>query len=115
MSADVAAVLAAAESLPAERRRVIAARLADYEAGRVGSVPWPEVLARWESKGHPTPAPTDHQIARDALDRMPLTATLDEMSEELALLAALRSAAPGRRRPPIGWCLTKRSSGGRSS
>ena len=37
--------------------------------------------------------PTDHQIARDALDRLPLTATLEEMSDELALLAALRKAA----------------------
>ena len=36
--------------------------------------------------------PTDHQIARDSLDRLPLTATLEQMSEELALLATLRNA-----------------------
>ncbi len=40
-----------------------------------------------------TPMPTDHQIARDALDRLPLTATLEQMSDELALLAALRKAS----------------------
>ena len=69
MSADVAAVLAAAESLPAEQRRElvellaaglddeivpplseawrreIAARLADFDAGRVVAIPWPEVRA----------------------------------------------------------------------
>lgn len=39
------------------------------------------------------PMPTEHQIARDALDRMPLTATLDETSEEPALLVALRKAS----------------------
>ncbi len=69
MSADVASVLAAAESLPAEQRREsvellaaglddeivpplseawrreIAARLADYDAGRVTAKPWAEVRA----------------------------------------------------------------------
>ena len=75
MSADVAAVLEAAESLPAEQRREliellaaglddgesvpalsdawrreIAARLADYDAGRVAAVPWPEVRARMEAR-----------------------------------------------------------------
>ena len=33
---------------------------------------------------------TDKQLARAALDRMPETATLEEMSEELAILAAIR-------------------------
>jgi len=37
-------------------------------------------------------APTDKQLALDALDRLPSSATLDQMSEELALLAALRRA-----------------------
>ena len=74
MSADVAAVLEAAESLPAEQRREliellaagldddagpplseawqreIAARLADYDAGRVEAVPWPEVRARMAAR-----------------------------------------------------------------
>lgn len=36
--------------------------------------------------------PTDQEIARDALDRLPPSATLEQMSEELALLAALRTA-----------------------
>ena len=42
------------------------------------------------------PNPTtvsERQAALDALDRLPVTATLDEMSEELALLAALRRGA----------------------
>ena len=76
MSADVATVVEAAESLPAEQRReliellaasldggeavpplseawrrVTATRLAAYDAGRVGSVPWPEVRARLEARG----------------------------------------------------------------
>ena len=38
------------------------------------------------------PTATDRQIAQDALDRLPSTATLEEMSEELALLAAIRRA-----------------------
>ena len=33
---------------------------------------------------------TDKQLARAALDRMPETATLEEMSEELAILAAIQ-------------------------
>ncbi len=33
---------------------------------------------------------TDKQIALNALQRMPESATLDEMSEELAILAAIR-------------------------
>lgn len=33
---------------------------------------------------------TDKQLARDVLDRMPETATLEEMSEELAILAAIQ-------------------------
>ena len=75
MSADVAAVLEAAESLsPPQRReliellaagldgeivpplseawrREIAARLADYDSGRVEAVPWPEVRARLAARG----------------------------------------------------------------
>lgn len=76
MSADVAAVLAAAESLPVEQRRelvellaagldddeavpplsdawrrVIAARLADYDAGRGVAVPWSEVRVRLVASG----------------------------------------------------------------
>ena len=34
--------------------------------------------------------PSDKQIALDALDRLPSSATLEQMSEELALLAAIR-------------------------
>ena len=33
---------------------------------------------------------TDKQLARAALDQMPETATLEEMSEELAILAAIQ-------------------------
>ncbi len=33
---------------------------------------------------------TEKQIALDALDRLPATATLEEMIEELAILAAIR-------------------------
>ena len=73
MSADVAAVLAAAESLPAEQRRelvellaaglddepvpppalsaawwrVIEHRSAEYAAGRAKTVAWSEIQARW--------------------------------------------------------------------
>jgi predicted transcriptional regulator len=65
-------------------------------------------------------AGTDKQIALDALQRMPETATLDEISEELAILAAIRrgeaaadagrtltheevkQARPGFRRPHPG-------------
>ena len=73
MSADVAAVLAAAESLPAEQRRelvellaaglddetaptpalsaawwrVIEHRSAEYAAGRAETVAWSEIQARW--------------------------------------------------------------------
>lgn len=36
--------------------------------------------------------PTDKQIALDVLDRLPASATLEEISEDLALLAALRRA-----------------------
>src|SRR5438874_2024910 len=36
------------------------------------------------------PALTDKQIAVDALDRMPETATLQEISEQLAILAGIR-------------------------
>ncbi len=76
MSADVASLLAAAESLPAEQRRelvellaaglddetvpppplsaawwrLIEHRSAEYAAGRAETVPWSEVLARWESR-----------------------------------------------------------------
>jgi len=35
-------------------------------------------------------AGTDKQIALNALQRMPESATLDEISEELAILAAIR-------------------------
>jgi predicted transcriptional regulator len=35
-------------------------------------------------------AGTDKQIAYNALQRMPESATLDEISEELAILAAIR-------------------------
>ena len=35
-------------------------------------------------------AGTDKQIATSALQRMPESATLDEISEELAMLAAIR-------------------------
>jgi predicted transcriptional regulator len=35
-------------------------------------------------------AATDKQIALSALQRMPESATLDEISEELAILAAIR-------------------------
>ena len=39
----------------------------------------------------PAPAAaSDKQAALDALDRMPSSATLEEMSDELALLAAIR-------------------------
>lgn len=38
-----------------------------------------------------SPVPTtEKQLARDLLDRMPETATLEEMSEELAILAAIQ-------------------------
>ena len=79
VSANVIAVLAAAEALtPVERRAVIecltsgleddtpeneprpplseawrreiARRLADYDAGRVQAIPWPEVRARWAAR-----------------------------------------------------------------
>lgn len=75
MSADVAAVLEAAEALPVEQRRElvellaaglddeeiapplseawrreIAARLADYDAGRVESVPWSGVRASFAAR-----------------------------------------------------------------
>lgn len=76
MSADVAAVFEAAESLPAAQRReliellaaglddeavptptlsaawwrVIKHRSAEYAAGRAETVAWSEVLARWESR-----------------------------------------------------------------
>jgi predicted transcriptional regulator len=33
---------------------------------------------------------TDKQLARAALDQMPETATLEEMAEELAILAAIQ-------------------------
>jgi predicted transcriptional regulator len=36
--------------------------------------------------------PSDKQLALEALQRLPEAATLDQMSEELALLAALRRA-----------------------
>ena len=79
VSANVIAVLAAAESLsPAERRAVIECltlgledgtpedeprpplseawrreiteRLAEFDAGRVQAIPWPEVRARWAAR-----------------------------------------------------------------
>ena len=37
-------------------------------------------------------SPSEKQIAFEALDRLPASATLEQMSEELALLAALRRA-----------------------
>ena len=45
--------------------------------------------------GYPMPvlaSPTDKQIALNALDRLPASATLEQMSEELALLATIRRA-----------------------
>ena len=36
--------------------------------------------------------PSQKQIALNALDRLPASATLEQMSEELALLAAIRRA-----------------------
>jgi predicted transcriptional regulator len=36
------------------------------------------------------PAPSEKQLAYRALERMPESATLEQMSEELALLAAIR-------------------------
>ena len=35
---------------------------------------------------------TDRQIASDLVERMPESATLDEIREELAILAAIRAA-----------------------
>ena len=40
--------------------------------------------------------PSQKQIALNALDRLPASATLEQMSEELALLAAIRRADAGR-------------------
>ena len=38
------------------------------------------------------PAMTEKQVARAALDRMPETVSLEEISEEMAILAALRES-----------------------
>ncbi len=47
------------------------------------------------------PAMTEKQVARAALDRMPETASLEQIIEEMTLLAALResqvAAATGQR------------------
>jgi predicted transcriptional regulator len=48
-------------------------------------------------------AGTDKQIAFNALRRMPESATLDEISEELAILAAIRR---GRAAADAGRALT---------
>ena len=37
-------------------------------------------------------SPSDRQLAIETLDRLPMSATLEQMSEELALLASLRRA-----------------------
>ncbi len=39
-----------------------------------------------------TPTKTDRQIASDLVERMPELATLDEIRDELAILAAIRNA-----------------------